>query len=207
MSAFEPEFVDGVYELVWFSVIIKMNRSLEQIRRCLGPLPKSFKGCSRPGDEEDATVILVNLIGELWPACELWYFQLPIKISAWALWWIFWDIGLTFVCGFHLSSSIGKVIPVDDFFIKIRHKYKVLSWRSQTETKTEMVVNSVPSVSYIQTLPGLRQSLSLITKNWDSLQFLVMSDENGLKSWWFWSQETKWPEFVVIEIIFWWLHT
>jgi hypothetical protein len=64
MSGFAPKFVDGVYEWVWLSVITKMNRSLEPIRY-LCPQPKSFKGCSRPGDEEDATIILVTLTGEL----------------------------------------------------------------------------------------------------------------------------------------------
>jgi hypothetical protein len=64
----------------------QMNRSLEPIRWCLCLLAKSFKGCFHPGDEEDATVISVNLTVELWSPCELWYYQFSIKISARALW-------------------------------------------------------------------------------------------------------------------------
>jgi hypothetical protein len=56
---------------VWLSLMIEMNRNLEPIRYCFCPLSKSFKMCFRPGDEEDANIILVNLTVELWPACEL----------------------------------------------------------------------------------------------------------------------------------------
>jgi hypothetical protein len=110
------------------SVITKMNRSLEPIRWCLCPLPKSFKGCFRPSGEKDAAVILINLTGELWSACEFWYFQFPIKISAPASPRIFKDIELTFVPAFNFSSSIGRDVPVEDILIKI--KCKPWSWRS-----------------------------------------------------------------------------
>jgi hypothetical protein len=85
------------------------------------------------------------LTGELWFACELWYFQFAIRISAWASWPIFWDIGLTSVSEFNLSLSIERDIPVEDILIRI--KYRPLSWRSQTETETGMMVNSLPSVA------------------------------------------------------------
>jgi hypothetical protein len=65
-----------------------------------------------------------------------------------------------------------------------------------------MMVNYVPSVPYHQNLSDLRLFSSRITKNWDSIQFFVIYDENGLKSGRFWLQETERPEFAVIEIIF-----
>jgi hypothetical protein len=65
-----------------------------------------------------------------------------------------------------------------------------------------MVVNPVPSFPYSQNLPDSRPFSSLITNNWDNLQFFVIGDENGLKSRTFWLQETEGTEFVVIEIVF-----
>jgi hypothetical protein len=41
-----------------------------------------------------------------------------------------------------------------------------------------------------------------MTKNWDSLQFLVRGDEKDLKYGRFSLLETEGPEFVVIEIVF-----
>jgi hypothetical protein len=115
-------------KVVWSFAIIKMNLNLEPIHWFLCPLPKSFKGCFRPGDEEDATAILVNLTVELWSGCELWSFKFPIRVSARASRQIFWDIGLTFVPAFNLSLFIGIDIFVEDSLIRI--KYKPLSWRS-----------------------------------------------------------------------------
>jgi hypothetical protein len=66
---------------------------------------------------------------------------------------------------------------------------------------------SVLSLQFLTTknLPDLRQFSSLLSMNWDGLQFLVRGGENSLKSGRFWLQETEAPEFVVIEIVFWWL--
>jgi hypothetical protein len=64
------------WTFLWPVVITIMNRSLEPIRWCLCLLPKRFKGCFRPDDEEDATVIWVNLIVELWPLWTL-TFSIP----------------------------------------------------------------------------------------------------------------------------------
>jgi hypothetical protein len=49
-----------------------------------------------------------------------------------------------------------------------------------------MVVNSGLSVLDNLNLPDLRPWPSLITKNWDSLQFRAIGDENPLKSGRFW---------------------
>jgi hypothetical protein len=104
------------------------------------------------------------------------------------------------VPAFNLSSFFGRHIPVEDILIRINDKR--LSWRSYTETRTEVVGDSVPLVPSRQNLPDSKPFSLFLTKNWDSLQSLVIGDENGLKSGRFRLHETEGAEFIVIEIVF-----